>query len=120
MTDVRKRPGDSSRGTVTESWGSTIEGDSSLRDPGKPLRLRTSLGIYHPSVRSRVSRAYCIWQLLKDLFGVWQEGSSAGTRAQASPRLRAAPYSLGRLFPTLPPPATGIRLGVAMETGEVT
>lgn len=28
--------------------------------------------------------------------------------------------SLSRFFPTLPPPATVIRLGVAMVTGEVT
>lgn len=54
-----------------------------------------------------------------------REGSGAEPRAQASfqgvPRQGSCTLaSLSKLFPTLPPSAIVIRLGVAMVTGEVT
>lgn len=64
-----------------------------------------------------------MWQPSKEFFWIRQESFSVVEASSEGGESKSQSFtmtSLSRLFPTVPSPATVIRLGVAMVTGEVT
>lgn len=91
----------------------------SLGARGKPSQTPPSSGISHP-----LSSLECLLHVAVIMGSFWDMTRGVWCRTQGSDQFEGSESytlaSLSRIFPTLPPSATVIRLGVAMATGEVT
>lgn len=115
--------GDPSPSTMAESWGAAgaEEGTVASGTLASTLRLPPPLELV--TLQSNLERPEDLITCGSDqgiLWGYGRKESSAEPGAQASLGVSKTKLHPGFIKQALPPPATVIRLGVAMVTGEVT